>query len=50
MLDIIARYIALYPLFSTKAFLINLFKKFEEQAEDFFNHFNVEQFFSQVPV
>ena len=31
------QYIVLHPLFSTKAFLIKLFKNFEEQAEDFFN-------------
>ena len=33
----IVQYIVLHPLFSTKAFLIKLFKNFEEQAEDFFN-------------
>ena len=29
-------YIVLHPLFSTNAFLIKLFKNFEEQGEDFF--------------
>ena len=36
ILDIV-QYFALHPLFSTKAFLINLFKNFEEQVEDFRN-------------
>ena len=31
----IVRYIEFYPLFSLKAFLIKLFKNFEEQVEDF---------------
>ena len=31
----IVQYIVLHPLFSTKAFLIKSFKKFEEQVEDF---------------
>ena len=30
-------YIVLHPLFNTKAFLIKLFKNFEQQVEDFFN-------------
>ena len=34
-LDIV-HYIILHPLFSTKAFLIILFKNFKEQVEDFF--------------
>ena len=33
-LDIVL-YIVLHPLFSTKAFFINLFKNFEEQVENF---------------
>ena len=32
----IVQYYILYPLFSKKAFLIKLFKNFEEQVEDFF--------------
>ena len=35
ILDIV-QYIVLHPLFSTKAFLIKLFKNFEEQVDDFF--------------
>ena len=31
------QYIVLHRLFSTKVFLIKLFKSFEEQVEDFFN-------------
>ena len=31
------QYTVLHPLFSTKAFLIKLFKNFQEQVEDFFN-------------
>ena len=34
----IVQYIVLHPLFSTKAFLIKLFKQFEEQGEDFERH------------
>ena len=36
ILDIV-QYTVLHPLFSTKAFLIKLFKNFEEQVEYFFN-------------
>ena len=36
ILDIV-QYIVFHPLFSIKAFLIKLFKNFEEQLEDFFN-------------
>ena len=31
------QYIVLHPVFSTNAFLIKLFKNFEEQVEDVFN-------------
>ena len=31
------QYVVLHPLFSTQAFVIILFKNFEEQVEDFFN-------------
>ena len=34
ILDVV-QYMVLHPLFSTKAFLIKLFKNFEEQVEDF---------------
>ena len=33
----IVLHIILHPLFSTKAFLIKLFKNFEQQVEGFFN-------------
>ena len=36
ILDIV-QHILLHPLFSATAFLIKLFKNFEEQVEDFFN-------------
>ena len=36
ILDIV-QHIVLHPLFSTTAFLIKLFKNFEEQVEDFFD-------------
>ena len=36
LLDIV-QYVVSHPLFSTKDFLIKLFKNFKEQVEDFFN-------------